>query len=262
MIGREYRIQWTVSGTTSSATTFATVIATSTAGTEADPHIITTIDSAVNVLSQLDVSDRSDSTWFRYNNPTAGEWEMVFTTTPAQDWDTWLWAYDGNTEQEEDNEAVDTTDHTLSVTANASTDNLRIRLQFWEQASNPPTAATLRLNSPAPAATFSFSQYSDTTPDAGDTTTASFTGTLPSDITYQWQFRNSAQNAWSNVAGQTTRTLSVASNAPGGRQISIEMDNWWDRHPQRVLLLRLRPHQRTGSYSRIEGYSGRNGSGW
>ena len=187
VIGREYRIQWTVSGTTSSASTFATVIATPAQqpdGTENNPYIITTIDSAVNILSQLDLTDRSDTTYYRYNNPTPGAWEMVFDTTPDQDWDTEIAAYDGNTEQSSDSEAVDTTPHTLSVTANASTDNLRISLQFWEQTTNRPTGATLRLNSPT------------------QTTQLDTPGSLSSDqVTH-----NSARISWGSVSNVTNYT--------------------------------------------------------
>ena len=187
VIGREYRIRWTVSGTTSSASTFATVIATPANqpdGTENNPYIITTTDSAVNILSQLDLTDRSDTTYYRYNNPTAGAWEMVFDTTPDQDWDTELAAYDGNTEQSSDSEAVDETPHTLEVTANASTDNLRISLQFWEQTTNRPTAATLRLNSPT------------------QTTQLDTPGSLSSDqVTH-----NSARISWGAVSNVTNYT--------------------------------------------------------
>ena len=153
-------------------------------GTENNPYIITTTDSAVNVLSQLDLTDRSDTTYYRYNNPTPGAWEMVFDTTPDQDWDTELSAYDGNTEQSSDSEAVDETPHTLSVTANASTDNLRISLQFWEQTTNRPTGATLRLNSPT------------------QTTQLDTPGSLSSDqVTH-----NSARISWGAVSNVTNYT--------------------------------------------------------
>ena len=76
----------------------------------------------------------------------------------------------------------------------------RIQWTISGTTSSASTFATVVATAP----TYSFSAYSDTTPGAGESTTASFSGTAPADMTYQWQFRNSAQNAWANVAGQTT----------------------------------------------------------
>ena len=291
-----------------------TPVAPATDGTENNPHIITNTGTDINVLSLLNLHPsgaQGVSTFFRYNNPTVGDWEIVFSTTPGQDFDSHFRAKNaaGNN-VDTANETGDNTPHTLEVTTTAATTWLQFECQDWHSGANP-TAATLRLNAPttttytfsnynddtvtrgqtltanftgtepagttyqwqfrntsgdawadlgnqttrstvihaqavigreyriqwtisgttssattfatvvATAPTYSFSAYSDTTPGAGESTTASFTGTAPADISYQWQFRNSAQNAWANVAGQTTRTLSVASNAPANRQYRI-----------------------------------------
>ena len=187
-------------------------------GTRNNAFILTATGADTSVLSQVKTADRGDVTYFRYNNPAAGDWTMTFTTTPAQDWDVYFRAFDGTTEQEEDSDQSGNTPFTQSVTATAATDYLEIELQFWQSGATDPTAATVRLTEPI---TYTFSAYTDDEPAPGETITASFDGTAPTGITYQWQYRNSSNDAWANLSGQTSRTITLHARAPAGREYRI-----------------------------------------
>ena len=208
----------------STAQTFTTSAATAD-GSENNPYIITDFNTDLDVLNRMRLhpnNPQGTATYFRINDPAAGDWEMVFTTTPAgQDFDTHFRAKNaagGNVDTA--SETGDGTPHTLEVTANAATTWLQIEIQDWHSGGNP-TAATLRINSPAPAVTYEFAGYTDDEPNPGETITANFTGSEPSGTTYQWQFRNTSGDSWGNLSGQTSRTITIHERAVIGREYRI-----------------------------------------
>ena len=126
------RVRATASGFTSSAWSAggsftAGAPAAQPDGTENNPYIITTLNSAVDVLSQLNLGANGVETFYRYNNPTVGDWEVVFSTTPGQDFDTHFRAKNAsNANVDTDAEVQDNTPHTLEVTATAATTWLQL----------------------------------------------------------------------------------------------------------------------------------------
>ena len=142
------RVRATASGFTSSAWSAggsftAGAPAAQPDGTENNPYIITTLNSDVDVLSQLNLGANGVETFYRYNNPTIGDWEVVFSTTPGQDFDTHFRAKNAsNANVDTDAEVQDNTPHTLEVTATAATTWLQLEIQDWHAGGNP-TAATL-----------------------------------------------------------------------------------------------------------------------
>ena len=157
-----------------------TPVAPSTDGTENDPHIITTTDSDVNVSKSVKSAPvrgtRCQRHSFSYNNPTVGDWEVVFSTTPGQDFDSHFRAKNNAAGNNVDtaNETGDNTPHTLEVTTTAATTWLQFECQDWHAGANP-TAATLRLNAPT-TTTYTFNNYNDDTVTRGQTLNRKFHG--------------------------------------------------------------------------------------
>ena len=136
------------------------------------------------------------STYFRLENATTGDWEVVFSTTPADDWDTFLTFRDSNGNADDtDNELVSNTPHTQEVTSND--DDGRLDLRVRDYAHSVPTAATLRINPPA-----TDSDFWDVFAERGQAGTAGARGAdgQPGDG-YQWR------GAWSNTTTYAVRDV-------------------------------------------------------